>query len=372
MQIENVYEIKEGALQGRFYFTFSPDRVKIKPTPPTQTIPRERPRILLIATDLDPNYMAKCHMAFYCGLMQFFDVSFFNPFTIISAGKKTDLRTCINEFCNGLDPDLILEYCAIDKSTGCFSSCIQDIVQFDGLYCLIYRDFWNLFPQNIVNFVTSAIMQRVDHILTYFPHPLFFLQKTPLLKKILYLLPCFDPAVFKDWKLEKCYDIGFLAAGTHDKSPYYPERFVLHSKLLNNSLKYLHATHPARDIGSFHLPGEHPLVGQGFSQSINRCKSFINTGGIYKTPNPRTIEIMASNSCLFAYEHFDLGELHLVDGENYICINDENALEKIEYYLSHPELYTTIARNAMRTAFRYHTGATRAAQFKDAIYLLSS
>jgi Uncharacterized protein conserved in bacteria len=369
MQIENVYEIKEGPLQGRFYFTFSSGEVKRSPLPPAQTIPRERPRLLLIATDLDPNYMAKCHMAFYRGLMQFFDVSFFNPFAIISAGKKTDLRTCINDFCNGLEPDLILEYCTIDRSTGCFASCIQDIAQFCGLYCLIYRDFWNLFAKKIVNFVTSAITQRVNYILTYFPHPLFFLQNTPLLKKIIYLLPCFDPVIFKDWSLEKDYDIGFLATGTNDQSPYYPERFALHSKLLKKELKYLHAAHPARGIGSFHLPGEHPLVGRGFSQSINRCKGFINTGGIYKTPNPRTVEVMASNSCLFAYEHFDLGELRLVDGENYICINDENALEKIEYYLSRPELCASIARNGMLTAFRYHTGVIRAAQFKDAIYI---
>jgi spore maturation protein CgeB len=137
---------------------------------------------------------------------------------------------------------------------------------------------------------------------------------------------------------------------------------------MQKNIKYLHARHPAEGKNSFFINKNHPLLGEGFSKHINSCLGFINTGGIYKTPNPRTIEILASKACLFAFESFDRGMLYLQDGKNYICINEENAIDKIEFYIQNTSEMTRIAGNGYELAMKEHSCFARARQFEKMIF----
>jgi hypothetical protein len=367
MNITDISTIPDGPLVGYFHFTFSEDDCF---SPPVRISARHctkaMPNILILSEDLT-YYLAKCHQSFFTGLQACFNVAYYDP-SHTSFFRKPSLKKVLKKFTGDKYPDIILDFCTIDGKTGAFVPSFNDVGEFDGIYCARIGDFWEIKPRFLQNFISSIINYNVDYLLSYFPHPLFFLKDTPLENKILYLPPNFDPTLFKDWGETKRYDIGFLAAGTSSPSPFYPERLKLHQQLCGRSdIVYLHAPHPATD-GTYHMKKAHPLMGVGFSKHINQCKCFVNTGGIYRTPNARTIEILASKSCLVAYEHFDCGALHLVDGFNYIRISDGNAMDKIMYYISHTEECERIAENGYNTALQYHTGDVRAYEFKKLLF----
>ena len=55
-------------------------------------------------------------------------------------------------------------------------------------------------------------------------------------------------------------------------------------------------------------------------------------------------------------------ELHLVSGENYVEITEDNWKEKLEYYLEDDVERERIAHNGYETAMKYHTSGVRAQQ----------
>jgi hypothetical protein len=231
MELIDFSSIKNGPLEGLFDFTFA---LAAPPSPQAMRSKRIRPKreltALFLSENLD-NYLAKCHQAFQTGLCDIFTVSFYDPTPRFWKRKRTLKEIKKQKFVD-VPLDFVFEYCDIDPKSGNFVPYFYDIADFDGIYCLIMTDFWNLHPCNINNFIESAVKYNVDYILTYFPHPLYFFKKTVLADKIVYLLPCFDPRIFHDWQMPKKYDIGFLAAGTEQYSPFYPERFTLHNMLL--------------------------------------------------------------------------------------------------------------------------------------------
>lgn len=364
MDILNISEIQNGSLAGLLQFSFTSAAPASMAGSAKRPKPQRQLNALFLSENLE-NYLAKCHQAFQKGIGSIYNVRFFDPVPVPQKNKLSVEQIAQKAY--PLEPlDIVFEYCAIDSNSGEFAPYLDGMADFDGIYCLLLCDFWNLRYQHIDAFIHSILRHKVDYILTYFPHPLNVFKDTPLADRTLYLLPCFDPEIFTDWQVPKQYDVSFLAAGTQEYSPFYPERYLLHKKLAKSSLRYLSAPHPAK--GSFFLQKNHPLMGKGFSQHLNACLGSINTGGIYKTPNPRSIEILASHTCLFAFEHFDRGRLHLEDGKNYVAITYDNALDKIEYYLNNPGALSQITEAGYRLAMKEHSCFVRAKQFEDMLF----
>ncbi len=366
MRIDRISSFQDGPLRGKFEISFKSDSYQATPSQNTINIPfptNSKPSMLVICDDLT-HYLAKCHESFLTGLRSCFNVKFFG------VGREGYFDThavqeVISKLYGSNSPDIIFEDCEVDNKSRIVPR-FKDISNFEGVYCVNLCDFWNILSEQVENYINSIIEYEVDYIVSYFPHPLYIFEYTEIHNKLIYSPPTVDPSIFNDWKMNKEYDVGFLAAGTQTPSPYYPERWKIYKQLLDRvDLRFLHAEHPCKGLGSFFLKSPHPLVGKNFSRHINACRGFINTGGIYKTPNARTVEIMASASTLFAFEHFDLGALHLEDGVNYVCIDEDNALDKIDYYLARPDECVRIGNAAYETAMKYHTGVTRAQEFKS-------
>ena len=100
-------------------------------------------------------------------------------------------------------------------------------------------------------------------------------------------------------------------------------------------------------------------------------KSKINIEGLPGNTAFYTGRMMESlaNGCCYFYPtpiynvDFPNG---LIDGEDFIIYNDENDLiNKIEYYLSHEEEMRTIAGNGFNKLIKYHTSEVRAKEFID-------
>ena len=108
------------------------------------------------------------------------------------------------------------------------------------------------------------------------------------------------------------------------------------------NIKYYYAKHP----GSGMLAENTPLVGKDFSEKIGACKIFVTSGSLqYRNFNPKYVEAMASKTCLFANEPVDADIVGLIDGVNYVKIDEENFTEKITYYLEHEAERKRIAEN---------------------------
>ncbi len=315
-----------------------------------------------IIANCEEYYLAKCHEAFRTGLRNLFGARCFGPGYPEFRDDLHDYPSIIRQMYPESHPNIVMIDYGLEDGKIVFP--YKEAKKINAITVILLADFWNLTDANRSRFIDSVIENNVDIIMSYFPHPLSLYKGTPIHNRIIYLPPCFDPAIFNLWNMPKQYDVGFLAAGTTDYSQFYSERFSIHNRLLRQKgIKYLWAEHPGWERKDYF----HPLVGKGFSQLINSCKLFITTGGKYKHPNPKYVEIMASGAALMAEEPFDMDALHLKDGENYIKITEDDVIEKIGFYLARPELTEKIAAAGYKTAMRFHSCFARAVDFMDAV-----
>jgi len=307
------------------------------------------------------DYLAKCHEAFRTGLRALFDArSFGDGYPDYSPSVKTYAQIIQRTF-SDVSPDIIIGDSYYPDDLEGFN--YAGMADLSPLRSFILGDYWFIAEKYHEGFVAFAQKNKIDFILSYFPQPLKIWSASPIGRRMAYLPPCFDPRIFNNWQVEKTHDVGFLAAGTTEYNPCYPERFSIHQKLLERKdLKYLWAFHPGWK-SHIDVP---PLVGVGFSKAINSCRLFITTSGIYKNPHAKYVEIMASHTVLLADEPEAAGRLHLQDGVNYIRVSESDILEKIDWCLARPEICQKIAEAGYRTAMRHHTCYTRAWEFYEA------
>ena len=316
---------------------------------------------ILVVGDCEANYLAKCHEAFRTGLRQICDTRMFGKGYPGYDPSLQSYQAIIAHKFPEAAPDIMIV--SFDFAARGMQFPFRDLTEVQIPKAILLGDFWNVTETAKEHFLKDLEQYCIDMVMCYFPQPLTIFADTAFAKRFVHLLPSFDPDIFNDWREEKRYDVGFLAAGTTELADFYPERFAIHQKLLQRkNLKYLWAPHP----GWHRRSGPAPLVGENFSRAINSCRIFITTSGKYKTPNPKYVEILASKSVLMAEEPMGADALRLQDGVNYVKITEADVLEKIDYYLARPDLCSQIAEAGYRTAMQHHTGNVRAQQFCEA------
>lgn len=313
---------------------------------------------ILVEGESRVRYLAKCHEAFRTGLRGMFDARCFGkgypgywPFI-------QNYSKLIQHVFPAYLPDIVLAELWFPDKPAAFK--YRGLADVKPLKAFIFGDYWITAERHHEEFVRLVQDNQIDLIICYFPQPLRIWAGTPIADKFIHLPPSFDPRIFNDWQMEKTHDVGFLAAGTTEPSPFYPERNRIHQKLLNHPrVKYLWAAHP----GWRSFRADHPLVGQGFSKAINSCRIFITTGGRFRNAHAKYVEILASKSLLMADEPIGWEGLRLADGVNYVQVSEDNVVEKIDYYLARPELAQQIAESGHALALRYHNCYARAMDF---------
>jgi hypothetical protein len=320
-------------------------------------------RILIEGRSLK-RYLAKCHEAFRTGLVRTFGARCYGP-----GYPRHRPRFLVPDFpsmaahvfADGARPDLViaqsnyhLEHPRFDyaglKELGCETACM-------------IGDHWSIDGERRERFCRLIAENRVSHVIAMFPGAQRQFAGTAVEALVRWWPPCVDPEIFNDWRLEKRWDVGFLAAGTAVPDlRTYPERDAIHRQLLaQRDLRYLWAAHPGwrRRI----LP--HPLVGANFSRAINRCRIFVTTCGIHRHPQPKIVEALASRTLLMSDEPEGAAELGLVDGATYVRISAGDAVEKIRHYLARPQEAEAIAEAGYRLAIERHTCYARAIGFRQ-------
>jgi spore maturation protein CgeB len=94
---------------------------------------------------------------------------------------------------------------------------------------------------------------------------------------------------------------------------------------------------------------------------------FVTTGGKYRNAHAKYVEVLASRSLLLADEPIGAERLGLEDGINYVRISEADVLDKVAYYLAHPDEAERIAAAGYATAFRLHECRQRAGDFYEAM-----
>jgi len=318
-------------------------------------------RLLIQGPRLD-NYLAKCHEALRTGLAAIFDTRFFGKgYAGYGIGKFRchDFPSIVRNLFPDNAPDWIFTQ-NIQKSPWELVPRYPGLEKISAKKAILLADYWLLAEKNLEGLPRFVETYDIDLVFSYFPQPLEIWAQTIAGPKLRYLPPTFNPQLFNDWGMPKIYDIGFLAAGTVDPVKYYPERQHIHQVLMaQKDLHYLWAPHP----GWKHHGKNAPLVGKRFSRSINSCKMFITTGGIWGNANPKYFEILASRSLLLAEEPVGAEKLGLLDGVNYVKISQEDVLDKIHYYLEHEDLAVEIATKGFELVMTRHNCYARAAEF---------
>lgn len=296
---------------------------------------------ILIEGENCENYYAKVHESYRTGLRAMCDTRCYGKGY---EGYDETIKTFVEikkKIFGEEDIDLIL-------LTDCWN--LRNLKQglnytgLENLNCkkaIMLCDFWSEANCQIEEYVEFINQHNIDFILSYFRAPLYLWKNLEIHKKLIWFPPSFDPKLFNDWGLTKKWDVGNLNADIQKRTTFYPERYEMHERLKKmEGISYLTARHPGTGI----LPRNTPLIGKNFSEAINQCRMFFTSGNMqYRNFAPKYVEIMASHSCLMAYEPLDAEYIGLVDGENYINLDNKNIEETIRYYLSHEQECDSIA-----------------------------
>ena len=182
-------------------------------------------------------------------------------------------------------------------------------------------------------------------------------------KKIRFIgLPrCIDANCFKDYGLDKTYDV--ITVGS--MISFYPLRRTIHRKLSSKAnIKYKNYPHCGVNFG------HNGFVREEYAKAINQSRILASCGGKYHLLMNKVFESMACNTVYMGEKPYGEKELFLKEDENYICVNETNMEKKLDFYLSKPELLQKICENGHNTALAHHTIDKRAEDFVKQINML--
>lgn len=318
---------------------------------------------ILIEGENLAGYLAKCHEAFRTGVAALHQAKFFGKgyetFSRFSKSYQDIVKKTYGE-----EPFDILIASSFNPRTPNKDFDYSGISSIEAKKAIFLCDYWSEAEPHFDEYVDFILRNKIDFIFSLFPQPLNNWGGSPIADRLIYMPPTFDPSIFKDWSIEKRYDVGFLADGTVARSSFYPERYEIHQKLASADFEYLWASHP----GWGYHKKDAPLVGVNFSKAINSCRMFVTTGGIYKNPQPKIFEILASKALLLSDEPINETDLGLVDGVNYIKISADNILDKVHYFKRNPDELNSIAEAGYRLALSKHSCYARALDFRCKLY----
>lgn len=182
-----------------------------------------------------------------------------------------------------------------------------------------------------------------------------------------------EPSTFKDWGLEKKWDV--LLTGSYGLC--YPLR-----TLFRRELPLLAEKHGLKALIRERVPGRrgrfkisevfgNPVLRKrfsvftDFSKLLNQSKIFLMGCSIFKYALQKVFEATASG-CLLMCNRPDMAdELGLVSGENYVRVSRRTWRDRLLYYLENDKERRRITRNGYSWAMKHHTNRVRVGQMLE-------
>jgi hypothetical protein len=325
-------------------------------------------KLLIFAVNLE-NWMYNTQELERQAIKKYADVKFYGAGYDLNNSYIPDI---IKELYGENDePDYILYYITHERIPQCFMDFHKvppHLNKFTGFNDVkIPKIFWCNDLWNSSGWKQFAI-DNFDHVLSTCQRPLgpkelCIFDDTKLESKVTPWLKGIDTNSFKSEKLEKKYDV--VLSGAADS--FYPLRSYFHNQLIKEKeIKYFRPPFP-----NYKFDADKQYTGDGYVKLLNQSKIHITDSGRYNCVGPvaKYFETMATDCLLLAVKPLGEELTHLVDGYNFVSVNQNNFLEKIKYYLENEEERRIIINNANKTIQEYHSVDIRA---KQLINLLGS
>jgi hypothetical protein len=167
--------------------------------------------------------------------------------------------------------------------------------------------------------------------------------------KFLPLPRCVDRDCFKDYQLPKIHDVISVGAMWH----FYAFRSHMHNYFAQHAsgmgINYRNYPHCGTDFN------HSDFVRENYAKAIHRARILIGCGGRYHVAYNKMFEAMGCATLYVGEKPYGEQELHFKDGYNYVSVTTSDFVDKIKYYLGHPNEMDAIVRQASQTFSEYHT-----------------
>ncbi|MBM7838866.1 hypothetical protein JOC54_002125 [Alkalihalobacillus xiaoxiensis] len=173
-------------------------------------------------------------------------------------------------------------------------------------------------------------------------------------------LPHFvEPRIFKDYQLEKNYELLLLGA----VGAAYPFREHLLKTFANDS-NFIYRPHPGYTFDETDRKG---LVGKRYAMELNKAKLFFTCPSLYGYPVKKYYEALACHTLLLAPSFNELEDLGFKPGTHFIKVDEENVAEATAYYLHQHKERELVAQQGHLFIHKNHSTAVRTKQLIDQI-----
>ncbi|MFC7394380.1 glycosyltransferase [Scopulibacillus cellulosilyticus] len=160
-------------------------------------------------------------------------------------------------------------------------------------------------------------------------------------------------SIFKDYSLPKTTDI--LMSGA-----LWPHIYPFRNKMyqvLKSHPQFKYIPHPGyQDVNE---QNSDIFVGERYAKLINQSKIFLTCDSAEHFALLKYYEVLASGTLLLAPSNPELQELGFEDGKTIVEINEENFMEKIQFYLQHDHERELIVKQGLNMVKERHTTAKR-------------
>lgn len=204
--------------------------------------------------------------------------------------------------------------------------------------------------------VRKSIECKFDLLLCRYRQEFFKYHKTKVDKfaKIKWFPHAYNTEVFKDYGLEKKYDV--TMTGYHFP-PYYYYRDLIFDEIEDKDYfkELKHVGYDKETKGS--------VNGVDFAKFLNQSKISISCGLIFNRAVMKFFEIPAVKTLLFSNMFDDLKDLGFKDGENMVVADIGNIDKQLRNLLADEDMIKEISENGYNFIREKHTNEIRAKQF---------
>ncbi len=179
------------------------------------------------------------------------------------------------------------------------------------------------------------------------------LVEAKITNEAIYLPFCVDIDVYKNLNMNRVVDVmAVFSSGTHA----YPRR-----QRVQKTLNYAGRKRNFKAM-------TRPVFHQQYVSYLNQCKIFVTSNNKWGTISMKYYEVMACGTLLLADPPVDLGKVGLRDKVHLVLYNSmDDLVDKVSYYLNHPDERQTIANNGMEITRNIHSTTYRIKQLTDIV-----
>lgn len=202
--------------------------------------------------------------------------------------------------------------------------------------------------------------ENIDHIFSIYRDK--FNHWYPEYKNMMTWLPHHVPTtIYKDYHLEK--DREMLLMGSTERELYPLRHAIAHQ--LKGYPGFAHYSHPGYERMNHKKAGY--KVEDEYAREINRAHIFFTCDSNFHYPVLKYFEVLGCRTLLLASGSQELRDLGFIDGKTFIEINEQNFMEKANFYLKEESISKDIVMNGAKLIEEKHSTEIRAKQLVQKI-----